>query len=154
MSNSIPLEIPVVHHQPPLYFKQFLARDGATQFADISQAVNEIDRSSIAIEDEFEAFWIPDKCDNDLYEFYRQDLHEYEQGNAYLLKAAYEQYVVPGFFFLFKFDVKSGYHHIDIAYSHQQFTSIRVVICAFPLYKVFSTTSVLDIGGLRVLISF
>lgn len=56
MSNSIPLEIPVVHHQPPLYFKQFLARDGATQFADISQAVNEIDRSSIAIEDEFEAF--------------------------------------------------------------------------------------------------
>lgn len=56
MSNSIPLEIPVVHPQPPLYFTQFLARDGATQFADISQAVNEIDRSSIAIEDEFEAF--------------------------------------------------------------------------------------------------
>ena len=51
-----------------------------TQFADVSREFS-TSLASSTIEEEMEGL-MADKCDNDLFEFFRQNLHEYEQGNA------------------------------------------------------------------------
>ena len=51
-----------------------------TQFADVSRGFSRSLVSS-TIEEQMEGLMV-DKCNNDLFEFFGQNLHEYEQGNA------------------------------------------------------------------------
>ena len=78
--DSFPSEIPVTRPRIPLRPIPSPAHDFTTQFADVSR---EFSRSLAisTIEAEIEGL-MADKRNNDLLEFFGQNLHDYEQGNA------------------------------------------------------------------------